>query len=220
MLEGRFGHFLVQVGSGGIWGAPFVSSRIRSQLVVTPTLPASRRQDWIQGLPEQLPIAGDSVDQLLLLHTLDFCADPHLVLREAERVLIPEGRLLITGFNPWSLWGLWRLFLRRSGQAPWQGRFLPPFRVRDWLSLLGFECEKSEMLMFRPPLVKGGLMRRLQLLESLGARWWPALGAVYVLMAVKRVSTLTPERPAWKLAPGILRGRAIEPTARIKPGRT
>ena len=136
------------------------------------------------------------------------------MLREADRILIPEGRLIILGFNPWSLWGLWRIFRRRSGRVPWCGRFLSLGRVTDWLSLLGFDVETIGSLMFRPPLRHKGLMNRFAIMERLGAHWWPIMSGVYLLVAVKRVSTLTPLKPGWKLPTSSLGGRAIEPTTR------
>lgn len=214
LLSGVFGYYLVQGGSlgGNATGTP--ASHIRSRIVVTPKPAGPSHCRWIKAVPDRLPIASDSVDVVLLPHTLDFYPEPHQTLREADRVLIPEGRLIIIGFNPWSLWGLWRLFRCGSGRAPWTGRFIAPGRMHDWLSLLGFEVEVIKPSMFRPPLRQQALMERLQLLESAGARWWPALSGVYILRAVKRVSTLTPVKPAWKLRRSILAGRAVEPTTR------
>ncbi len=184
--------------------------------MVTPELPRASSPGWITARPAQLPIASDSVDAVLLVHTLDFLPDPHQILREVDRILIPGGRLMVTGFNPWSLWGLRRLMGRTS--PPWSGRFISQHRVIDWLSLLGFEIEKTTPLMFRPPLRQRGLMERLKFLESAGERWWPALGGVYVVKAVKLVSTITPVKPVWKFKRRILAGGAIEPSARSSNG--
>ena len=53
-----------------------------------------------------LPFAEMSVDLLLLPHRLEFSERPHQTLREAARVIMPEGHLLISGFNPHSTWGV------------------------------------------------------------------------------------------------------------------
>ncbi|MFM1760358.1 MAG: hypothetical protein RLY75_1629, partial [Pseudomonadota bacterium] len=66
----------------------------------------------IEGSSGELPFASESIDLLVLPHVLEFAADPHQILREAERVLRPEGRLIISGFNPASLWGM-RQYLSR-----------------------------------------------------------------------------------------------------------
>ena len=153
----------------------------------------------LQTLPEQLPLAGDSLDAVVLPHTLDFVVDPRQVLREVERVLIPEGRVLITGFNPYSLWGLWRLIPGSSRRLPWKGHFIPYARLQDWLSLLGFEVEQVKTLLFRPPWKKVFLKHRFPRLDRAGQRFMPWSAGVYVIVAVKRVSTLTPVRPRWRL---------------------
>ena len=87
----------------------------------------------------ELPFATGSLDLVLLPHVLEFSAHPHRVLREVERVLVPEGSVVISGFNPLSLWGLRRLIARRGAEAPWSGHYRSAMRIRDWLNLLGFE---------------------------------------------------------------------------------
>jgi len=213
-MSGVFGHYLVQVGFPDLEQDAIAYDSLKYHVFAAPGTPVHERSRWIRTDPSRLPIATDSIDAVLIQHTLDFFPYPHQVLREADRILIPEGRLIILGFNPWSLWGLWRMFRRHSDKVPWCGRFLPPGRLTDWMSLLGFDVETTGSLMFRPPLRHSSLMNRLDIMERLGARWWPIMSGVYLLVAVKRVSTLTPLKPAWKLPRGILGGRAIEPTTR------
>ena len=162
---------------------------------------------------EQLPLASDSVDLVVLPHTLDFALDPHQVLREVERVLIPEGRILILGFNPFSAWGLWRLALRWRGTVPWCGHFLSYRRIIDWLGLLGFDAECTDVCAFAPPIRREAWARHLAPVERLGRRVWPMIAGVYAIRAVKRVSTVRPIRARW---PGlrVLGSRAVEPSAR------
>ncbi|MCP4289786.1 MAG: methyltransferase domain-containing protein [Gammaproteobacteria bacterium] len=218
LVQRYFGYYLLQVGSIGGEMPELAPERLRAQVMVTPERPVGDSQRWIRGGPDCLPIASDSVDVVVLLHTLDFFPDPHQTLREVDRVLIPEGRLIIVGFNPWSLWGLRRLFRGRVNRSPWNGRFISIHRMHDWLSLLGFKIESTQPLMFRPPLRQRVLMERLDLLERSGRRWWPALSGVYVVEAVKRVSTLTPVKPQWKLHRRILGGQVIEPTTHAQWG--
>ncbi|NEX17499.1 MAG: SAM-dependent methyltransferase [Halochromatium sp.] len=212
MLEDAFGHFLVQVGCVGDFHAAFEHSRIRSQVVLSEG--HCRRWDGspLRAKPAELPLAPASIDVLLLPHTLDFAAQPQRVLREAERVLIPEGRILIIGFNPLSTWGLMR-GARRHRRAPWCGNQLTSSRLIDWLDLLGFQLEVRQWLLFRPPL-RSAYSRRLDWIETAGARWWPLFGGVYVLRAVKRVSLSTPQRPLWRRRPAFLPGGAVKPSVR------
>ncbi len=162
---------------------------------------------------DALPMASDSIDVIVLPHTLEFETDPHQVIREAERVLIPEGHVVILGFNPWSLWGLWRLFLRRGSYPPWCGNFRGLTRIKDWLALLGFDNIEEQGYFFRPPLQNVRVMQKLGFMENVGARWWPGLAGCYVLLAKKRVATLTPIKPSWRRSRLVNAGGIVEPTA-------
>jgi len=171
----------------------------------------------IYGLPEALPFESRSVDIVLLPHTLEFADDPHQVLREVSRILAPEGHVVVLGFNPFSLWGLWRLLNRRQGLVPWSGHFLQLARLKDWLKLLEFDLEQGQMLYYRPPLASETAMDRLRFLDKAGDRWWPMAGAVYLLVARKRVAGMTPLRPAWRPLPAL--GKAVaRPALRVIRG--
>lgn len=135
------------------------------------------------------PWQADSLDLVVLPHTLERSSDPHACLREVERVLIPEGQVLITGFNPLSWWG-WQQSRALQGDpvAPVQGQSLIAYRrLRDWLRLLGFEVQVSRFGGWTPAWRNERWMQRMGWMESAGERWWPIFGGVYLLMATKRV---------------------------------
>lgn len=146
---------------------------------------------------DALPFPDACIDLVVLPHALELARDPHLTLREVERVLRPEGQLVITGFNPASLWGLRQRagHVRRGmgfGRAaplylPRDGDFIGYWRLRDWLRLLGFEVESGGFGCYRPPLSTQRWLDRFAWMDRTGDRWWPVLGAVYFLHAVKRV---------------------------------
>lgn len=147
---------------------------------------------------EQLPIASESLDLLALPHALEFSPHPHQLLRECERVLRPEGRLLISGFNPLSLWGLRRVLTRRGAATyPWNGHFIRLTRLKDWLALLGFELLSGRMICYAPPLGRGDWLNRFTFMETAGDRWWAMGGGVYLLQAVKRRVGLRLIAPKW-----------------------
>jgi SAM-dependent methyltransferase len=144
---------------------------------------------------DALPFPERSLDLVVLPHTLELGRDPHLTLAEVERVLVPEGRVVIMGFNPASLWGLrqrfGRLRQRVGGRGPLflprPGDFIAYWRLRDWLRLLSFEVEGGRFGGYRPPLRSERWLSRFAWMDRTGDRWWPVLGAVYMLVAVKRV---------------------------------
>ena len=83
--------------------------------------------------PLQLPIASQSVDLVVLPHVLEGHHNPHDVLREVERVLMPEGHVVISGFNTASLWRVRQAFTFHRNGAPWDAKFIGLLRLREWL---------------------------------------------------------------------------------------
>jgi SAM-dependent methyltransferase len=218
VLANLFGYYLVQVGTA-MDAYLLEASRIRHQVIVDNAWPVEPCRALpvhvasLCGKPHGLPVQSDSVDVVLLPHTLEFTPSPHEVLREAERVLVAEGHVVILGFNPWSLWGLWRLLRRRRRQhVPWHGAFRGMYRLKDWLSLLGFDIVQAHTYFYRPPLQHVVMMRRLEWFERLGRRWWPFLGGAYLIVAKKRVTTLTPIKPRWRPRRSLLQHDVAKPT--------
>ncbi len=138
---------------------------------------------------EDLPFPAQSLDLVVLSHVLEFSPDPHQVIREVERVLIPEGRVLIMGLNPYSLWGMRQRLLRglRPPYLPEEGEFLSLPRLKDWMKLLSLETERARYGCYIPPVRQQKWIERWRWMDSAGDRWWPVAGSVYSLSAVKRV---------------------------------
>ena len=166
---------------------------------------SSRRVDLLAD-SAALPFPESSLDLVVLPHTLELGPDPHSALREVERVLVPEGRVVISGFNPVSLWGLRQrrdLFFRRFGSnelfLPKTGEYIGYWRLRDWLRLLNFEVESARFGCYRPALSSQQWLDRFDWMDRAGERWWPIFGAAYFLVAVKRVRGMHLLEPSWKL---------------------
>ena len=153
------------------------------------------------SLAPRLPLASQSIDLLVLPHVIEFSAQPHQILREAERVLMPEGSIVISGFNPLSLWGAKRAFGWRAEMAPWSGKFLGLLRLKDWLSLLGFELNGGRFGCYAPPFAQARWLQRFAFMEKAGDRWWPICGAVYVVRAVKHTVGMRLVMPSWRRKP-------------------
>ncbi|MBB2929948.1 class I SAM-dependent methyltransferase [Paraburkholderia silvatlantica] len=149
--------------------------------------PAGRSTVWCDYL--DLPFEAQSVDLIVMPHTLEFTSDPHRLLREAERVLMPEGQLLIVGFNSLSLWGARQSVGKLTGHPflPARQDLIAFTRLKDWIKLLGFELERGRFGCYRPPLATDQWLGRYGFMEAAGDRWWPIFGAIYMVTAIKRV---------------------------------
>jgi SAM-dependent methyltransferase len=148
------------------------------------------RFNWhlIEGNTAELPFASESIDLIVLPHVLEFAADPHQILREVDRVLRPEGRLVISGFNPASLWGAKQYLSRLIGSPylPRDGQFISLIRVKDWLQLLNYSLDRGHFGCYKFPFHGESAMARMDFLEPMGNRWWPIFGAVFIVSAIKR----------------------------------
>lgn len=143
----------------------------------------------------ELPFASNSFDLVLMPHVLEFSDSPHQTLREVERVLVPEGSLIISGFNPFSLWGMRRVLGKKD--CPWNGKFIALSRLKDWLALLGFEVVGGCFAAYAPPFQQRAWLDRCAFMEKAGDRWWAVGGGIYFLHAIKRVPGIRPIKPVW-----------------------
>lgn len=234
LLEHIFGYNLVQLGcldisfnTRGLTDA----SRTSFQYIIESLTDEEQANPLAQLISafEQLPIQNQSIDAVLLPHTLEFEHNPHQILREVERILVAEGKAIILGFNPFSTWGLWHKYWEikskrkkriwsnnqeKNGAAcgvplPSCGHLISQKRLRDWLQLLGFDIELVSEYFYRPPIRSSVLLKKLQFMEQAGqfSRLLPAGG--YLMVATKRVSTLTPVRESWKFANRILTPESV-----------
>ncbi|MBS1131166.1 MAG: ric methyl-transferase [Proteobacteria bacterium] len=157
-----------------------------------------------------LPFASNSIDLVVLPHILEFSDEPHQILREVERILIPEGQVIVIGFNPLSLWGLKRK-LDRNGEYPWNGTYLSINRLKDWLKLLGFEVDRGSLGCYVPPVDQLKWLQNWRFIENATNRWWNFSGGVYVLRAIKRTHSMRLITPIWKKQ--AVRAKALRPIA-------
>jgi SAM-dependent methyltransferase len=215
VLPDLFGYHILQI-NGQAADQLLVSSRIHHKIVFDKKDSCkSGKYPDVVCRSHALPVASESIDVLVLPHVLEFSSSPHSILRECERVLIGEGHLIIIGFNPYSFYGFWRLLLAWRAKLPWCGHYIELTRLKDWLSLLDFEIIKAERFFFRPPFSNVKLLDKLSFMEQLGQFCWSYFGGIYLLVAKKKVISMTPIKLQWQTRRHMISTGAIEPSARI-----
>lgn len=209
-MECVFGVQFLQVGK---WGPPMQFLDLaRTQRRALLSAQADGAGE-IRSHPSTLPIQSDNIDALLLPHTLEFEDDPHAVLREVQRVLRPEGCLVILGFEPLGAWSL-RSRLTAGGFPPGIERILSERRLADWLKLLAFDVDPASRFLFSLPFAKAQTGRMQRWADTTGRALGSRLSGAYVLVARKRVHAMTPIRLKFRARPAVLGGLA-EPTTRV-----
>jgi SAM-dependent methyltransferase len=168
------------------------------------------------GSQYNLPLRNDSVDVVVLPHLLEYSERPHLLLREVERVIMPDGYIVILGFNPVSCYGICRALLGFRQKMPWQGHYYHPIRLRDWIRLLGFEIVKIQYAGFVPPIPHEPTQQRLAFMEKAADSFVAPLGSVYMIVA--RNQTVTPNvvRAPWKGKRATIDNGVVEPSTRMR----
>lgn len=203
-----FGFNALQVGMPHI--DALAANRMPNKWMADTRLPGQARQAGAKASRagvilqfDELPFANQSLDLVVLPHVLEFAAEPHQVLREVERVLMPEGQLIICGFNPASLWGVRQAAGRVTGShyLPLAGEFISMPRLKDWLKLLNMGVSHSHFGCYAPACRTDKWLQRYAFMDPAGTRWWPYLGAVYIVQAIKRVKGMRLIGPAWTKSP-------------------
>lgn len=191
-----FGYYLLKIGA--------LSQQVdTSDCMIKRTLGVADAESGagVIGDIDDLPFSEHSVDVCLLNHCLEFSVDPHHIVREANRVLIPNGYLVITGYNPLSLAGLNKLIPYRRRKTPWQERFFTPMRVKDWLHLMGYEIVEDKRLLHRSLTSDKPANFISKHWQKFAEKFLPAIGSVYFIVAKKRTLPLTPIKPKWQVRP-------------------
>lgn len=193
VVQQCFGYHLVKLGNLS-QSMQLTSCKINHQISHTSSHIES---SGVVSSPNQLPYAEKSIDSFVLIHELDFAQDPHQVLREIDHCLIPNGKLILVGFNPFSPAGVAR-FLPISKTNPIkQARFFSRSRVNDWLSLLGYEiCEQQRFLF--ADFAFGKQLRKSKPWHPFLQRYFSFFASVYIIVGKKREIPLSPIKPKWK----------------------
>jgi len=213
VLRHLFGYHLVVLGSQ-LPDESLSESPVAHRVYIAEHRRQGDRLD-LQGCMHLLPLQNDSVDVLVLPHILEFSKQPHAILREVERVLRPDGHVVIFGFNPVSCFGVCRVLFGFTGKMPWKGHYYHPWRMRDWTKLLGFELVRIDYAVFAPPIQHNKILSLLSPMESLRKSWLLPLGGVYMMVAKKLAVRPNVIRPQWKAGTGLIKKGVAEPSGRI-----
>jgi SAM-dependent methyltransferase len=154
----------------------------------------------LQADINQLPLQDSTIDLCILTHELDFSSDPHQLLREIDRVLALDGKLIISGYNPISFFGLRTLLHPKN---PKKARLFFPNRVIDWLHLLGFQIQQKQHFDFLSRNVNSTCSI---FIEDFGQRYLPYFCSVYFIIAQKKTIPMTPVKSPFQFKEKIITG--------------
>ena len=212
-IESLFGYHMLMMGPLDYQQA-LSASPINHRVVIN-DLAIEESAIQLLGSQYDLPLQRDSIDVAILPHLLEYSTHPHQILREVERVMVPDGHLIILGFNPVSCYGFCRAVFGFLNRMPWKGHYYHPVRIRDWMQLLGFRICRIEYAGFVPPVPNETLLGKLAFMERASSSFIAPLGSIYMIVARNQaVSTNIIKTPWKRKRPAIDKGVA-EPTTRI-----
>lgn len=202
MVATLFGYDAIVLGAENFLPC-LCNCQIKRHTLVNPDCAIS---PGISSRYDKLALSHEVLDLAYLPHCLEFAQNPHEVLREVYRSLRPDGHIIISMFNPWSPWGIYRPF--------WKANFISLVKLRDWLALLGFDIMRVNRFAFMLPISKKEYPEKLSWFERVGQKFELPLAGVYVVQASKRIIPLTPITPKWqtKPEPAIVVNDGTEPT--------
>ena len=185
-ISGRFGASMAQLDSG--YHEALFERRLFGSGVLVSQLENRAPCPVVCAEPENLPFEPESLDMVLMHHTLDTCENPYQAVREGAIALKPGGLLIVIGFNPFSLWGLRSMVQnRRNSVGVWNSRFIRSGRVEDWMHVLDFELERHEKHLYTPPFNRPSWLKKVKFGQQLQRTVLPFTGGVYLLVGYKRV---------------------------------
>lgn len=147
-----------------------------------------------------LPFETNSVDRIILIHSLEFTGLLKPAFEELWRVLKSNGRIMVIVPNRMGLWA-------RAEWTPF-GRGAPytVSQVEDFLRDNLFVPERTGRALFIPPFKNETLLRSAYVWEVIGSKIFPAMGGLLFVEASKQIYAGTGKRIAqekMRLAPKV-----------------
>lgn len=147
-----------------------------------------------------LPFTENSIDAFILAHELDFAQDPHQILREIDRCIVPNGHVVICGFNPYSLMGLFKWLPIKRGNLLHDARMFSRGRIKDWLGLLGYQVTE-EVRFVHASLFFEGKLNSESRWTRFASKYLSFFASMYLIVGKKREIPLSLIKPVWKPKP-------------------
>ncbi|WP_020563572.1 class I SAM-dependent methyltransferase [Methylosarcina fibrata] len=197
---------ILQIGGLG-WEKDFIDcSLYKNYIILDSHGVGSEEAKKIQAEPYRLPLQCDSVDMIILSHLLEFDANRLQTMREVERVLKPEGVLVILNFNPWNLWITYQYLWEIKKPDPCRWRLIRRSRLLDWLKLLNFEVTLSTEFNFNSVISTHG---------QYIAHRYSVTAVAYAIKAIKRRYNVIPLTPVREAKPRLVLVNSINSSTQL-----
>lgn len=199
------------------WQADLMAaSPVRRQFILGSDYLADCPRAQVMADPHYWPVSPGSLDLVLLQHTLEVADSPHRLLSEAANTIIPDGKLVIIVFNPYSLTNIVRWCVPSQRRLLSDAHFISPSRLKDWLALLNFSVESVVYGGYVHPLKRFFTGLRGDLIEQRLEQFQLPFGGFYMMIATRETPGLTPVRKVWS---DVRRRFVGEPLTRPSAGR-
>ena len=190
LLSTLSGDVLLQVG-GPSQLCLFQSSQITHHIYASLDGVSSESMPTFEADLDALPLRNESLDCIVMFHTLAYSSDPERLLKKLFQALKAGGKLILFGFNKYSLWGMAKL-TRDKRLFPWGGRFHSPWRVKRWIRAADFILLSDQAVCFRGPTVSKEKWFKNRYMEVFGSTLFPVFSGVYMFYAYKEQEGMMP----------------------------
>lgn len=172
------------------YGTPYAAAYASAASPLLVAMPAEQGAvNWPPGKDNHviltsdasLPVQNNSVNAVLLIHSIEYSEHLNAMMQEIWRVLVPGGKVLAVVPNRMSFW---------SGSTKSPFGFGRPFNILQLRGLLTqhqFTVLRSRSALFSPPFLSRLSSRLAYKIERVGAHFWWFLGGVILMEAEKQL---------------------------------
>lgn len=183
-----FGYHLLKLG-------PLATTLTSSACPISHQVGLDLHHGSVRANVEQLPFKNSVIDVCVAPFCLEFQQDPHALLREVDRVMVCGGYLVLVGFNGASPLAAGYLMPHKRNRPPWSGRLFTPYRVEDWLGVLGYSVIERRPLTLHSFVTNP---QRFSLVRQTVETTFQTWGSVYMIVARKMDCPMTPVKQKWR----------------------